>query len=238
MARRSASVVSPDFNDSFDDGTPDFLRLNSEADREAFRRWFTFLAETQYYRLNPGSEIGDCAALLRFAYREALRRHDGNWAAAMALPFAPPIPAVMQYDYPHTALGAAIFRVSEGQFGAANLHDGSFAEFADANTLRRFSAHLVARELRAAQPGDLLFFRQLGQNSIYHAMIYLGPSQFQPGAETYVVYHTGPIGDYAGEIRRPSMRELFAHPEARWHPVRDNPAFLGVYRWNILRGAK
>src|ERR1700728_2551532 len=34
--------------DSEGDGTPDFLRLEDPHDREAFRRWFTFLAEAQY----------------------------------------------------------------------------------------------------------------------------------------------------------------------------------------------
>ena len=232
-----ARVPVPDFTDSFGDGTPDFLRLDNDADRQAFRRWFTFLAEAQYFRSAPSEEVGDCAALLRFAYREALRRHDGSWAAGMALPTPPPIPAIRQYDYPHTLLGANIFRIRDGQFAEVNLHDGSFGEFADASSLRRFNSHFLSRDLGVALPGDLFFFRQFNQTSPYHAMIYLGRSQLQPGTETYVVYHTGPIGNHPGEIRRPSLRELMAHPETRWRPVRDNPAFLGVYRWNILRGA-
>ena len=227
-----------DFTDSYGDGTPDFVRLSSEPDRQAFRRWFAFLAEAQYYRRAPlPDEIDDCAALLRFAYREALRHHDGDWASAMALQVAPAIPPVAKYEFPHTPLGAGIFRVRDGQSAAEDLRDGAFAEFADANTLRRFNTYFVSREVRAAQRGDLLFFRQFGQSSPYHAMIFLGRSQFEPGPESYVVYHTGPIGKSAGEIRRLALSELFAHPEARWHPVRGNPAFLGVYRWNILRGA-
>jgi len=236
VSPRAVPAAAPDFSDSFGDGTPDFLRLSSEGDRQAFRRWFTFLAEAQSLGA-PRNDIGDCAALLRFAYREALRRHDGTWAAALALPLPPPIPAILHSDFPHTPLGTTIFRVRGGEFTTANLRDGAFAEFADADTLRRFNTHLVARDLRAAEPGDLLFFRQLGQASPYHAMIYLGRSQFQPDTEAYVVYHTGPIGQSAGEIRRPSVVRLLAHPEPRWHPVRDNPAFLGIYRWNILRGA-
>jgi uncharacterized protein YfaT (DUF1175 family) len=214
------------------------VRLRSEADRQAFRRWFTFLGEAQYFRRGQlPEEVNDCAALLRFAYREALRRHDGPWAASVALPATPAIPAVAQYEYPRTPLGATIFRVRPGAFVPADLRDGSFAEFADANTLRRYNTHFISRDLRLAQPGDLLFFRQFGQNSPYHAMIFLGRSQMGPGAESYVVYHTGPMGKHPGEIRRPTVPELLAHPEARWHPVRDNPAFLGIYRWNILRGA-
>ena len=70
-----------DVSDSVGDGTPDFLRLHDPADRAAFRRWFTLLAEAQYYRNHSSlGEIDDCAALLRYAYREALRQHDSAWA--------------------------------------------------------------------------------------------------------------------------------------------------------------
>ena len=67
-------------------------------------------------------------------------------------------------------------------------------------------------------------------------MIYLGRSQVEPGSEQYVVYHTGPDGNSPGQIKRLSMAELLDYPDPRWRPVASNPAFLGVYRWNILRG--
>jgi hypothetical protein len=51
-----------------------------------------------------------------------------------------------------------------------------------------------------------------------------------------VVYHTGPDRGSLGEIRRVTMAELLDHPDARWRPINSNPNFLGVYRWNILRG--
>src|SRR5208337_1652084 len=87
-----------DASDTIGDGTPDFLRLHDPADRAAFRRWFTLLAESQYYR-GPAlpQEIGDCAALLRFAYREALREHDARWAKAMALPAPASASDIRQY---------------------------------------------------------------------------------------------------------------------------------------------
>src|SRR5271166_1133599 len=56
-----------DISDTIGDGTPDFLRLHEPPDPAAFRRWFTLLAEAQYYRRNAlPAEIDDCAALLRF----------------------------------------------------------------------------------------------------------------------------------------------------------------------------
>jgi uncharacterized protein YfaT (DUF1175 family) len=104
--------------------------------------------------------------------------------------------------------------------------------------LWRYNSYFVGRDIARAQPGDLLFFRQQGQNLPFHAMIFLGPSQVESGAssEAFVVYHTGPVGQSAGEIRRPTVTQLLNFPDPRWRPVRSNPSFLGVYRWNILRG--
>ena len=225
-----------DASDSFGDGTPDFLRLSDSADRRAFRGWFTLLAESQYYRRKLPTEIGDCAALLRFSYREALRRHDSAWLSAMSLPAPPRSGEVRQYHYPYTPTGAAIFRVQDGSFSANDLSDGAFAEFADAKTLWRDNTYSVGRELAHARPGDLLFFRQAEGHTTYHAMIFLGTSQIEHGPEKYLVYHTGPEGKNPGEIRRLTVSELMNFPDARWRPVASNPAFLGVYRWNILRG--
>jgi Protein of unknown function (DUF1175) len=88
-------------SDAASDGTPDFLRLDPDDDN-AFRKWFTFLAESQYYRpaLRLSKEIIDCAALIRFAYREALRTHDARWATDLDLDEAVSFPAVQKYQYP------------------------------------------------------------------------------------------------------------------------------------------
>jgi uncharacterized protein YfaT (DUF1175 family) len=227
-----------DTSDSVGDGTPDFLRLHDPADRAAFRRWFTLLAEAQFYSKHGSpAEVDDCAALLRYAYRVALRQHDSAWAKSVALPAAPSADDVRQYQYPYTPLGAGLFRVRDGSFVSADLNDGAFAQFADAKTLWRSNTYFVGRDISRARPGDLLFFRQSGQNLPFHAMIFLGSSQLDPTREPLVIYHTGPIGKSAGEIRRPTLAQLLNFPDPRWRPVPSNPGFLGVYRWNILRGA-
>jgi hypothetical protein len=230
--------TTPDYVDAVGDGTPDFLRLHDSADRVAFRRWFTLLAESQYYRGKPLPEITDCAELLRFSYREAMREHDAAWAHAVTLPAPVSTGDIQQYRYPYTPLGADLFRVKSGSFTADDLRNGAFAEFANAETLWRFDTFSVGRTLSRARPGDLLFFRQDGGHMPFHAMIYLGHSQVEPGSEQFVVYHTGPNGDSKGIIKRLSVAELLNYPDPRWRPVASNPAFLGVYRWNILRGGE
>jgi hypothetical protein len=88
-----------DPSDWAQDGTPDFLRIDDPTDEQAFRGWFTSLAEAQFYRppdkLPP--EINDCAGLIRFAYREALRQHDGGWATELGLDALPGLGSVRKY---------------------------------------------------------------------------------------------------------------------------------------------
>jgi len=244
IASRRPPKVVPDatapawsLSDFAGDGTPDSLGLEDPADRRAFSNWFTFLAEAQYF-IPPAErpvEISDCAALVRFSYREALSRHDGAWAGRLKLPALPPMPQVRKYQYPFTPLGARLFRVAPGPFAGADAGGAAFAEFADAETLLRRNCHWVSRDVRRASPGDLLFFRQLEQDQPFHVMVFLGPGQFESGAGEWVVYHTGPLAGGPGEIRRPSLKELLRHPAPRWRPLEGNSNFLGVYRWNILR---
>ncbi|HZD32181.1 MAG TPA: DUF1175 family protein [Candidatus Angelobacter sp.] len=225
-----------DVSDSVGDGTPDFLRLHDASDRAALRRWFTLLAESEYFRKQSAGEVDDCAGLLRYAYREALRPHDAAWAKAVELPAALSGGEIRQYQYPYTPLGAGLFRVREGGFTADDLTNGAFAQFADAKTLWRQNSYFVGRDIARARPGDLLFFRQESHDLPFHAMIFLGASQIEAGSEPLVVYHTGPIGKSPGEVRRPTLAQLLNFPDQRWRPVPSNPSFLGVYRWNILRG--
>ena len=236
--RRDVTPAPPVFSDSAADGTPDFARLTDPADRRAFTGWFAFLAELQFFRAAPElpEDVGDCAGLVRFAYRESLRRHTGEWAVQLRLPDVPALGSIRKYNYPFTPMGAALFRVRDGRFAEADIRNGAFAEFADAKTLLRNNTFFVTRDVAAAVPGDLLFFYQPGQRFPYHVMIYLGPSRVQTGTGPYVVYHTGPDSHSPGEVRRPTMEELLAHPNPQWRPHQGNQHFLGVYRWNILNG--
>jgi len=226
------------WTDRFADGTPDFLRLTDPADQAAFRQWFTAIADYQAIRPHADvpPEITDCASLLRYAYREALKRHDDTWFAATGVE-VPAMPGeIRAWRYPDTPLGASLFRVRPGSFTPPDASNGAFAQFADARTLVERNAHFVTRDVRQAQPGDLLFYRQFEQSSPWHSMIVT-----RIAGQPAVVYDTGPLGRDAhgqpGEIRRVTLAELLDHPQPQWRPLPANPNFLGVYRWNILRGA-
>ena len=99
---------------------------------------------------NLPAEIDDCAALLRFAYREALLAHDESWLRSH--PTEAPLPSIVQYAYPQTPLGANLFRVRPGPFHREDIDNGSFAQFADARTLMERNTYLVGRDLRLARP--------------------------------------------------------------------------------------
>jgi uncharacterized protein YfaT (DUF1175 family) len=220
----------PDDQDSFGDGTPDWMRLHSATDRQAFRFWFTALvdraADVEPNQLPP--EIIDCASLLRYAYRESLRVHDVRWYTQFSDEPMPAPTSVQQWSYPNTPLGLSLFRIRPGPFRVTDVTDGTFTQFADAKTLIQANTFFVSRDLSAARPGDLIFFRLLEADSQYHSMVVTAHSE-------WVVYHTGPIDNHPGEMRRVLLADLLHHPDPRWRPTPANPNFLGVYRWNILR---
>ena len=226
--------------DSDDDGIPDRAELRSYGDRENFRRWFTALAETQFYEVSKqwNAEQRDCAGLVRFSWREALRTHDRAWMRRMGGAYEAVAPDVQRAStLERGALGERIFRTRPGAFQESDLADDTFSDFADARTLKEFNAEFVSRDRRRAESGDLMFFHQpWAQRYPYHVMIFLGGARVEPeGASDWVVYHTGVSADDRGTIKKVRLTVLDEHPDRRWRPVESNRNFLGFYRLKILR---
>jgi len=197
------------------------VRLADASDRAAFRSWFVLLADAQFER--PAAEVTDCAALVRFAYREALRSHTPEWARRVALPFAPAFPDVR--SAPRAGRdGWPLFRIAPGRY----------AEFADARTLMRLNARPIGRDLGRLQPGDLLYFSQPEQSQPDHLMVFVGRSLFDRDHDDWVVYHTGPLDGGPGEVRKVRLGDLRQHPAPRWRPLADNPRFVGIFRLSTL----
>jgi len=225
--------------DSDGDGIPDAAELYTHNDRENFRRWFTVIAEQQFYEPSKewNAEQHDCAGLVRFAWREALRRHDRRWLARMGASYEAFAPDVRAYTLEGGLLGEKLFRTAFGSFRESDLRDSTFSEFADARTLKNFNVEIVGRDRREARPGDLVFFHQpWAQRYPYHVMIFLGPARSESeGASDWVVYHTGTSPTDKGEVRKLRLAVLDHHPDRRWRPVAHNRNFLGFYRLKILQ---
>jgi uncharacterized protein YfaT (DUF1175 family) len=197
------------------------VRLADESDKAAFRAWFVFLADAQFYQRS--TDVTDCAALVRHAFREALRAHTPEWFRQARLPLTPAFPDVRRPPPPGPS-GWPLFETAPGRF----------AEFADARTIVRLNARPLGRDVRAARPGDLLYFQQPEQASPDHLMVFVGRSLFEPDGRDWVVYHTGADSEGPGEVRKVRLADLERHPSARWRPLPANPRFVGVFRLGVL----
>jgi uncharacterized protein len=194
-----------------------------DTDRTTFQSWFTFLADAQFER--PSPDVVDCASLVRHAYREALRPHSPAWYRSSQLPAVVSFPDV-RHAPPMRDGAWLLFRTA--------TNPDRFAEFADAETIVRLNTRFLGREIRAAQPGDLLYFRHEDAESPSHLMVLVGPSRFDPSRHDWIVYHTGPQGSSPGEVRKVSLVDLERHPSPRWRPVALNASFIGIYRLSLL----
>lgn len=245
--------LTPSLADRNRNGYPDAIDLSSESDRTAFRRWFTTIALGQLTHMDDRWHDRDCAGLIRYCYREALKRHDNAWLASRRWLITGAIPDVKKYNYPNVPLvGTRVFNVGrrepqqngrrEGAIPAGTSGTGplqneaarggplrldQFSDFAEAARLKDNSLVFVSRDPAGALPGDVIFYlNDTDSEWPYHSMIYLG------GGST--VYHTGPDGDKPGIVKRLTLAQLGQHPNPRWHPTEGNPYFLGFYRWRIL----
>lgn len=244
LTPRTSSRLQPKFSstvslDSDNDGIPDSAELHSFNDRENFRRWFRFIAEMQFYQLSEewNAQQRDCAGLVRFAWREALRQHDSRWLSKMGPGYEVIAPDVASYNLDQGVLGEKLFRTDFGSYQHTDLLESRFSEFADARTLKSFNCEFVSRERQEAQPGDLLFFYQPWvQRFPYHVMIFLGQPQVgvSEGGRDWVVYHTGSSATDKGTVKKVQLAVLDNHPDRRWRPIESNRNFLGFYRLKIL----
>ena len=243
-ARHSATAMErkatdrAEWADTDRDGLPDQAELHSYQDRANFRNWFTAIVEMQFYRISDqwNQDQRDCAGLVRFGWREALRSHDRPWFRRMGPEYESVGPDVAGLTLQDNPLGEKIFRTSFGAFQRTDLVGGKFSEFADARTLKSFNSIFVTRDRTQARPGDLLFFHQPGEQKFpYHVMVYLGAAHFDgKGANDWVVYHTGSSPIDNGTVKKVELSVLDEHPDPRWRPLETNRNFLGFYRLRIL----
>ena len=209
------------------DGFPDAAELRTTEDRQNFRRWFTTIALSRY--LNPTKDIVDCADLVRYSYREALKMHDSKWREGFGDLLDKNIPELEAFHYPEVPfLETDIFRLTAGSYYSSDLTEHRFGNFADVPHLRRFNTVEVSRRLGGGvESGDLLFFAPKGREA--HVMIYI-----ELKGDRYLLYHTGPGKKDKGEMRLVRFETLMALDDETWRPDEKNPAFVGFSRFKIL----
>ena len=140
-----------------------------------------------YRNAEKAGEIQDCAALLRYSYRESLKAHDAGWAQAQHVGDVPHSDRYASGDIRRRCWGLDCFGYDQGRlWRGMKLTEPSLSFQPDAHALMSWNTYLVGRSVRAAKPGDLIFFRQLEENSTYHSMVITGSDA------DWVVYHTGP----------------------------------------------
>lgn len=232
--------IQPSVADADQDGLPDALeRMTSDA-KTAFVARFTAIAERQYQHIEDAwpRVHQDCAGLVRYAFKEALKAETDRWKAThLGLPGGA-LPESRPPFYPELPfVGELPFRKRAGAFDPKASIESQFTAAPSAEILWQYNVRWMGSTLHKAKAGDLLFFRLPSpEGSRMHTMILLGD---QAGAShkapaTRVVYHTGLAPSEGGEVRLMQLRALLKHPDLGWRPTPDNPRFLGVYRLNLL----
>ncbi|HEX9010180.1 MAG TPA: DUF1175 family protein [Holophagaceae bacterium] len=198
--------------------------LREEGDREAFRAWFVALLEQQLEGPSPAWEPGqrDCAGLMRFAFREALAPHTAAWRDRVAFTGG------SAGGDPSPAFGGGWRQGFPTPEGLQPFAKGAF--------LRRFACVPLGRDLALARPGDLIFFARGGARpEPDHVMAFV---RSDADGAPVLLYDTGPEGTgtsrQPGEVRRVRLEDLLHHPDPEFRPLAENPAFLGLYRWQLL----
>ena len=226
-ARKTVSLEFEDFIDINSDGFPDNLVLDLE-DTENFRTWFVNISAYQVIEFSSrwSSQERDCSGLIRFAAREALKRHDEQWFLDSGIDKElwyektgidlQAVPDVKKYNYPDIPILKNRIFIS---------NTGEFTYFADAYNLIRSSMVFKGRDLSVARPGDILFFHHPSP-STFHSMIYTGDG---------LIYHTGPLSESdSGVLKLWRIDDYLRTMPYQWLPIYNNENYLGVYSFKFL----
>lgn len=215
-------VIDSDSNDF-----PDILQLSSK-DSRIFQYWFNniILNIANDYMYLPDS-YQDCAGLIRYAYKEALKPHDQNWLQKTGFR-GKIIEDVSKYNYPNIPFyETKIFKISEN-----GIEPDSFSDYATARYLIEFNMKYLSKDLKTAENGDILaFFHPEDPEFPYHLMVYYKDPNTN---EAFAIYHTGPINEHNnGELRVVKIENLHK-ADPTWMATIENRNFMGIYRFKIL----
>ena len=221
-------------SDTDNDGFPDNAELNNESDRRSFRLWFVRIADSQFLKRDNSwnGQERDCSGLIRYSYREALKKHNELWNKRTGIIIDKNLSDIKSFNYPKVPiLGKNIFQVSAST--KQKVHKVSFEKnrnyyfsiFADAESLLKYNTSFVSRNISDALMGDLLFFvRKKDGKNIYHSMI-VSQNELD---KIIIIYHTGDNNN----LKR--IKSDYLKNSLIFNPISENKNFLGVYRFKIL----
>jgi hypothetical protein len=203
----------------------DILELNNK-DSKSFNLWFSNIIINIFNEnMHIPNNYSDCAGLIRYAYKEALKKHDQYWLNINNYNgFI--YEDVKKFNYPDVPfVKTNIFLIDE------NIHNkNSYSNFASARYLIEYNMKYLGKNMINAKTGDVLaYFHPNDVEYPYHLMIYI-----EQNKQKYVIYHTGPISnENPGELRLTKIENLkYADPS--WIANKENKNFLGYYRFKIL----
>jgi hypothetical protein len=210
-------------------GFPDVAELDYD-DSENFRNWFTSIilnVVVNHSTILPES-YSDCAGLVRYAYKEALKKHDPIWieqSSYKGIVFED----VQNYNYPNVpALKQFLFKINNNKYSYDEI-SADFSVFASARHILEYNTVFVSKDIYAAKSGDVIgFFHPEDPEFPYHIMVYL-----RNNTESYILYHTGPVDERGGELRIVRLEDMF-FADPSWLPSYQNKYFMGVFRFKIL----
>jgi hypothetical protein len=206
-------------------GFPDIVELNYE-DSEKFIRWFSSIVISVLKGdMKLPTNENDCSGLVRYAYKEALKKHDFNWAQSSGFK-GNLLEDIKKYNYPYVPyLKTNIFKNKAGNYNVEN-----FGVYASARYLIEENMNFVSKDKSKARTGDIVAFLHFDDPEFpYHLMVY-----FNELGKEYVVYHTGPLDiNNPGVMRSVLVSELF-RADPSWMIDLKNKNFLGFYRFKIL----
>jgi uncharacterized protein YfaT (DUF1175 family)/uncharacterized protein YfaP (DUF2135 family) len=197
------------------------------SDENALRISVTRLALLQAKKLSPQWEEKqrDCAGLVRFAFREALKPRSYSQNLNTGIPKSLHLPPISEYSRKILPQHPMIWQVGYDGSGKA-----IFGAYSDAETLIGYNFRKKSRDLQAARNGDLLvFLKAIETEQPYHLMMFV-----EDRPESLAVYHTGDLTDDV-QVRIVRIGDLMQSPDPIWMPREDNPHFLGVYEWNRIK---
>ena len=118
----------------------------------------------QFYNLSDqwNTEQRDCAGLVRFAWREALRKHDRAWFQRMGENYDPD--RCRRPSAQHRGARRKTLSHHARKLHSRDVAEGKFSEFADAQTLKMFNATFVGRD-RGNRPNPAICFSFINRGS-------------------------------------------------------------------------